>query len=155
MLGLGIPEINGIFAEVGALWAYRRPNEPSVLQQYPALPDSVKPPVRVTNEALIGYAFDETTSPRLLDDIHVHAGRLAASGDPRGWRDGELTPLRRLVKAWAAEAPNATEWYYPLRLRLDLDVAHPLRQNAAARFLGLRLLHGPRSTSRCTRTRRR
>ena len=46
------------------------------------------------------------------------------------------------MKAWAAEAPNATEWYYPLRLRLDLDVAHPLRQNAAARFLGLRLLHG-------------
>ena len=141
VLGLGIPEINGIFTEVGALWAYWRPDEPSVLQQYPALPDSVKPPVRVTNEALFGYAFDETTSPAFLNDIHVHAGRLDAKGDPRGWHDGELTPLRRLAKAFAAEAPNATEWYYPLRLRLDLDVAHPLRQNAAARFLGHRLLH--------------
>jgi hypothetical protein len=142
VLGLGIPEINGIFAEIGALWASKRPDEPSVLQQYPALPDSVKPPVRVTNEALFGYAFDETTSPALLADIHVHAGRLEASGDPRGWHDGELTPLRRLARVWAAEAPNATEWYYPLRLRLDIDVAHPLRQNAAARYLGLRLLHG-------------
>jgi hypothetical protein len=142
VLGLGIPEINGIFTEVGALWAYKRPDEPSVLQQYPALPDSVKPRVRVTNEALLGYAFDETTSPDFLDDIHVHAGRLDRSGDPRGWHDGELTPIRRLAKAWAAEAPNATEWYYPLRLRLDLDAAHPLRQTGAARYLGLRLMHG-------------
>ena len=36
---LGLPEINGIFAQVGALWAYKRPDEPSVLQQYPALPE--------------------------------------------------------------------------------------------------------------------
>ena len=50
-----------------------------MLQQYPGLPESVKPPVRVTNEALLGYAFDETTSPDFLDDIHVHAGRLAAA----------------------------------------------------------------------------
>jgi pimeloyl-ACP methyl ester carboxylesterase len=141
ILGLGLPEINGIFTEVGALWAYERPDEPSVLQEYPALPDSVKPPVRVTNKALLGYAFDETTSPDFLDDIHVHAGRLARRGKPRGWVDGELTPIRRLAKAWAAEAPNATEWYYPRRLRLDLDAASPLRQSAAARYLALRLLH--------------
>ena len=141
VLGLGIPEINGIFTEVGALWALKRPDEASVLQQYPALPDSVKPPVRVTNEALLGYAFDETTSPAFLSDIHVHAGRLEDSGDPRRWHDGEITPIRRLAKAFAAEAPNATEWYYPLRLRLDLDAAHPMRQTPAARFLGLRLRH--------------
>ncbi len=65
VLGLGLPEINGIFTEVGALWAHTRPDEPSVLQQYPLLPDSVKPPIRVTNEAFLGYAFDETTSPGL------------------------------------------------------------------------------------------
>jgi hypothetical protein len=142
VLGLGIPEINGIFTQVGALWAYKRPDEPSALQQYPALPDSVKPPVRVTNEALLGYAFDETTSPDFLDIIHIHAGRLADSGDPRGWEDGELTPIQRHARAWAANAPNATEWYYPLRLRLDIDAASPLRQTAAARYLGLRLMHG-------------
>ena len=141
ILGLGIPEINGIFTEIGALWAYRRPNEPSVLQEYPFLPESVTPPIRVTNKALLGYAFDETTSPDFLDDIHVHAGRLARSGSPRGWVEGEITPLGRLARAWAAEAPNATEWYYPRRLRLDIDAASPLRQTAAARYLGLRLVH--------------
>jgi hypothetical protein len=141
LLGLGFPEINGIFAQVAALWAYRRPDERSVLQQYPLLPDLVKPPVRVTNEALLGFAFDETTSPELLSDVHVHAGRLAGSGDPRAWRDGELTPIRRLARVWAASGPNATEWYYPHRLRLDIDAASPLRQTAAARYLGLRLSH--------------
>jgi hypothetical protein len=144
VLGLGIPEINGIFTEVGALWAYKRPDEPSVLQQYPALPDSVKPPVPVTNEALFGYAFDETTSPDFLSIIHLRAGRLADAGDPRGWVDGELTPIQRHAQAWAAESPNATEWYYPRRLLLDIDASSPLRETAAARYLGLRLRHGRR-----------
>jgi pimeloyl-ACP methyl ester carboxylesterase len=43
LLGVGLPEINGIFAQVGALWAYTRPDEPSALQQYPLLPDDLKP----------------------------------------------------------------------------------------------------------------
>jgi pimeloyl-ACP methyl ester carboxylesterase len=94
VLKLGVPEINGIFTEVGALWASKRPDEPSVLQQYPLLPDFVKPHVRVTNEALFGYAFDETTSPKRLDIIHIRAGRLARAGRLRGWVDGELTPTR-------------------------------------------------------------
>jgi hypothetical protein len=142
ILGLGIPEINGIFTETAALWASKRPDEPSVLQQYPLLPDIVKPPMRVTNEALFGYAFDATSSPDLLSIIHIHAGRLADSGDPRGWVDGELTPIQRHARAWATESPNATEWYYPRRLLLDIDAAGPLRQTPAARYLGLRLLHG-------------
>jgi hypothetical protein len=142
ILELGIPEINAIFTEIGALWAYKRPGEPSVLQQYPALPDIVRPPVPVTNEALLGYAFDETTSPDLLSIIHLHAGRLADTGEPRGWVDGELTSIRRHARAWAAESPNATEWYYPRRLLLDIDAASSLRMTAAARFLGLRLRHG-------------
>ncbi len=95
----------------------------------------------VTNEALYGYAFDETTSPRFLSLIHIRAGGLAASGDPRGWEDGELTPIRRHAKAYAADEPNATEWYYPRRLGLDIDAASALRQTPAARYLGLRILH--------------
>jgi hypothetical protein len=144
ILGLGIPEINGIFTEVGALWASKRPDEPSVLQEYPLLPDFVKPTVRVTNEAMFGWAFDESTSPESLSIIHIHAGRLAGAGDLRGWEDGELTPLERIARAWAAESPNATEWYYPRRLLLDIDAASRLRQTAAARYLGLRLKHGKR-----------
>jgi hypothetical protein len=142
LLGFGIPEVSGIFAQVGALWAYERPDEPSSLQELSLLPAIFKPSVRVTNEAQFGYAFDETTSPDSLALIHIHAGRLAASGDPRGWQDGEVTPIRRFAKAYAADAPNATEWYYPRRLLLDFDAASALRQTPAARYLGLRLMHG-------------
>jgi hypothetical protein len=142
LLGVGLPEINGIFAQVGALWAYRRPDEPSVLQEYPLLPDFLKPPMPVTNQAQFGFAFDASSSPDALALIHVRAGRLADSGDPRGWVDGELTPIRRHARAFAAHAPNATEWYYPRRLLLDVDAASPLRRTPAARFLGLRLRHG-------------
>jgi hypothetical protein len=142
LLGTGLPEINGIFAQVGALWAYKRPDERSVLQQYPPLPAFLKPSFPVTNEAQFGYAFDESTSPPALSLIHIRAGRLADSGDPRGWQDGELTPIQRHAKAYAADRPNATEWYYPRRMLLDFDAASPLRQTPAAKFLGLRLMHG-------------
>jgi hypothetical protein len=142
LLGIGIPEIAGIFAQVGALFAYERPDAPSTLQEFPLLPDVFKPSVRVTNEAGFGYAFDESSSPRELALIHVRAGRLADAGDPRPWRDGELTPIRRFARAFAGNRPNATEWYYPRRLLLDIDAASDLRMNAAARFLGLRLRHG-------------
>jgi pimeloyl-ACP methyl ester carboxylesterase len=142
LLGFGIPEIAGIFAQVGALYAYEEPDAPSALQPLALLPAQFKPTFPVTNEGLLGYAFDETTSPKALELIHIRAGRLAASGDPRGWQDGELTPIRRFAKAYAGNDPNATEWYYPRRLLLDIDAASDLRQNAAARYLGLRLLHG-------------
>jgi hypothetical protein len=136
LLGTGLPEINGIFAQVGALWASKRPDEPSVLQDYAPLPEILKPPVPVTN------AFDASTSPDALALIHIRAGRLAGSGDPRAWVDGELTPIQRHARAYAADRPNATEWYYPRRLLLDFDAASSLRQTPAARFLGLRLRHG-------------
>src|SRR6202008_2938064 len=131
----------GSFTGRGALGAHQRPDEPSVLQQFPLLPAYLKPPIPVTNLAAYAYAFDETYAPDTLALIQLRAGQLAASGDPRGWQDGELTPIRRFARAWAANRPNATEWYYPRRLLLDIDAASPLRQNAAARVLGLRLLH--------------
>jgi hypothetical protein len=101
-----------------------------------------KPPMPVTNEAQFGYAFDQSTSPQALSLIHVRAGQLAGSGDPRPWQDGELTPLRRFARAFSGNRPNATEWYYPRRLLLDIDAASDLRMNTAARYLGLRLRHG-------------
>jgi pimeloyl-ACP methyl ester carboxylesterase len=140
LLGFGIPEIAGIFDQVGALYAYQRPDAVSTLQTFPLLPDDLKPSFPVTNEALFGFAFDESTSP-LDADLHVRAGHLAATGNPRPWRDGELTPIRRFAKIYAANDPNATEWYYPRRLLLDIDAANDVRQNAAARYLGLRVEH--------------
>ena len=142
LLGFGVPEIAGIFAQVGALYAYERPDAPSTLQTLPLLPAQLKPPFPVTNEAALGYAFDETTSPEALALIRIRAGGLAPSGDPRPWQDGEITPIRRFARAYAAEAPNATEWYYPRRLLLDFDAASDLRMNKAAKLLRLRLEHG-------------
>jgi hypothetical protein len=142
LLGIGIPEIAGIFAQVGALFAYERPDAPSTLQSFPLLPDMFKPAMPVTNEAQFGFAFDQSTAPAALSLIHVRAGQLADFGDPRPWQDGELTPLRRFARAFSGNRPNATEWYYPRRLLLDIDAASDLRMNAAARFLGLRLRHG-------------
>jgi dienelactone hydrolase len=144
LLGFGIPEIAGLFAQVGALFAYKRPDAPSTLQDFPQLPSVFKPPFPVTNEAQLGYAFDASTSPRNLALIHIRAGGLAASGDPRPWADGEVTPIRRFARAFAATRPNATEWYYPRRLLLDIDAANDLRMTPAARLLGLRLRHGRR-----------
>ena len=140
LLGLGIPEVAGVFVQVGALFAYERPDAPSTLQEYPPLPEAFKPPVRATNEALLGYALDASTSPLAL--VRISAGSLAGSGDPRPWQDGEITPIRRFARAFAANDPNAAEWYYPRRLLLDIDAANDLRMNRAARLLGLRLRHG-------------
>jgi hypothetical protein len=140
--GIGIPQIAGIFSQVAALYAYQRPDALATLQGYPLLPEDLRPPFPVTNEAQLGYIFDESTSPDAFDVIQIRAGRLAASGDPRPWQDGELTPIRRFARAYAANDPNATEWYYPRRLLLDIDAANDVRQNAAARIVGLRLLHG-------------
>ena len=125
LLGLGLPEIAGIFAQVGALYAYERPDAPSTLQNFPLLPPEFKPPFTVTNAGLFGFAFDATTSPKALELIHVRAGELAAGGDPRPWQDGELTPIRRFARAYSSNDPNATEWYYPRRLLLNFDAAKP------------------------------
>jgi hypothetical protein len=141
LLGYGIPEIAGVLAQLGAQYAYERPNEPSTLQARGVLPSIFTPTFPLTNEAQLGYAFDASTSPKSLELIQIRAGHLAASGDPRPWQDGELTPIRRFAKAYAGNDPNAIEWYYPRRLLLDIDAANDLRENAAARYLGLRLTH--------------
>jgi hypothetical protein len=144
LVGLGLPEINGIFVELGAQLAHERPDEPSILQSFPLLPDVFKPPVSVTNRALLGFALDESTSPKGFELVRIRAGGLASSGDPRGWRDGELTPLSRFARAWAAQRPSATQWYFSRRLRLDVDAMSPLRVTPATRLLGLRPRHARR-----------
>ena len=44
LLGLGIPEISGIFAQVAALYARKQPQAPSALQGNPLIPAQFKPP---------------------------------------------------------------------------------------------------------------
>jgi hypothetical protein len=95
----------------------------------------------VTNRGLLGYAFDRDTSPQDLSLLHINAGGLAASGDPRDWVDGGVTPVARLAATFGQEPANAVEWYFPRRLTIDTDGANAMVQNDAAQFLGLRLFH--------------
>ena len=94
-------------------------------------------PCRATNEAMLGYAFDKETSPKGFELIRINAG---APGHhraiPRPWADGELTPIQRFAGAFAAESPNATEWYFPRRLRLDVDAVSSLRQTKVSQAAG-------------------
>lgn len=141
LLGLGIPEIAGIFSEVAALYARKQPDAQSALQGNPLIPARFKPPVPATNEAALGFAFDKDTSPKGLELIRINAGGLAPAGSPRPWQSGELTPIQRFAEAFSAERPNATEWYFPRRLTLDVDGASSLRQTKVAKLLGLRATH--------------
>jgi pimeloyl-ACP methyl ester carboxylesterase len=142
LLGIGVPEAAGLFAEVGGLYAEKAPTaSATTLQSYPLLPARFNPPFPVTNRALLGYAFDRDTSPPDLSLLHINGGSLAPSGDPRDWQDGGVTPVGRLAATFGQEPTNAVEWYFPKRLTIDTNGADQMTQNDVANFLGLRLLH--------------
>ncbi|MGI8846269.1 MAG: alpha/beta hydrolase [Thermoleophilaceae bacterium] len=140
-LGAGIPEIGTIFLNVAAQYAAKLPSRSSPLRSLAILPAALKPPFAVTNEAFLGRIFDKATSPRGFEALRLNAGRVAAKGHPRPWVDGERTPLQTFAKTFAQARPNATEWYFPQRLILDIAVANPMRRDAVASSLGLRLWH--------------
>jgi pimeloyl-ACP methyl ester carboxylesterase len=135
------PWAAGVFAEIGGMYAKLAPDQASKPQNYPLLPAAFKPAFPVTNEALVGYAFDKNTSPAGLELLRVHAGRLADSGDPRPWQDGELSPVQNLASTFWQEPGNGVEWYFPDRLRLDVDGMSPLKRGPVATLLGLRPFH--------------
>jgi pimeloyl-ACP methyl ester carboxylesterase len=142
LLGLGFPEVAGIFAELAALYAEKAPTASAQsLQSFALLPAQFNPPFPVTNRALLGHAFDRDTSPADLSLIHINGGGLAASGDPRDWADGGVTPVSRLAATFGQEPGNALEWYFPTRLTIDTNSADQMRPNDVANFLGLRLFH--------------
>src|SRR3954447_7383069 len=141
LLGLGLPWVTGILSESAAILALKDPAGPSVGQAFPLLPAQFKPPVPATNRGELGFAFDATTSPKALGLIQVNAGRLASSGDPRDWVNGQVTPLERLARTFGSEPANAIEWYFPTKLRIDVDAVSPLKRTPATRYLGLRPYH--------------
>jgi hypothetical protein len=138
LLGLKLPWAAGVFAEVGALAALKEPTAPSAVQSFPLLPPQFKPPIPATNRGAFGYAFDATTSPKALSLIHVQAGRLGPTGD---WVDGEVSPIARVAQTFAQEPANATEWYFPAKLSIDVDAVNALARNALTRYLKLRPWH--------------
>jgi pimeloyl-ACP methyl ester carboxylesterase len=138
LLGLKLPWAAGVFSEAGAIAALKEPTAPSTAQDFPLLPAAFKPPIPATNRGLFGYAFDASTSPKALALIHVQAGMLGPDGD---WVDGEVTPIERLAQTFGQEPANATEWYFPAKLSIDVDAANTLKRNAQTDYLKLRPWH--------------
>jgi len=143
--GIGAP-FAGLFNSGGSVLARIAPGAPSLAQDFGLLPAGLKPPVRVTNAGEYGYSLDTATSPPPLAAAQAHLGRLAASGEPRGWvGGGELTPLRRMAdmfSGWGLKGLDGTAWYHPLRLTIDSRAVAAGNANPAQETLGLRAVHG-------------
>jgi hypothetical protein len=143
----GIPApFLGLFSATGATGTIRDPNSPSLAQDFPLLPPELKPPVPATTEAQFGYAVDTETSPATLRAAQVHAGRLAASGDPRGWdRAGEITPIQRyaaMISGAGLAGVDGSAWYHPLRLTIDSGAVAAGNVNPAQDILDVHAVHG-------------
>ncbi|WP_406222394.1 alpha/beta hydrolase [Streptomyces canus] len=138
-VGLGDrAESTQIWYQLAGWYAHRDPDGPSVLQ--PRMPDALRPPVPVTNAALLGTLVDAGIG--WPNDISVHSGHLADSGEPRGWVDAGITPIGRVGAAYAGgPEPAVWEWYWPARLSVDLDVTDFYAETDTASSLGLRLRH--------------
>jgi len=133
------PWAYGVLSGVLGLLARDAPNAASPLETEPLVPSFLRPPVPSTNAAWIGHAEQLLYPP--TGAAAAHAGHLAESGDPRGWVDGDRTPVARLA-AWLAQSPlNTVDWYTPRRLLLDVHAARPLATTRVTRLLGLRLRH--------------
>ncbi|MFC7308209.1 hypothetical protein ACFQVC_28800 [Streptomyces monticola] len=145
--GIGAPFL-GLFSATGALGTITNPDGPSLGQAFPLLPAGLKPPVPATNEAQFGYAVDSETSPGSLVAAHVHAGRLAAAGEPRGWdQAGEITPIRRyadMLAGYGVQGVDGSAWYHPLRLTIDSGAVAAGNANPAQDVLDLGAIHGHR-----------
>jgi hypothetical protein len=122
----GIPApFAGLFGMVGSALTKADPNGRAVLADWPLLPSYLRPPGGIvpTNEGGFGFGTDAATSPPSLRAAQVHAGHLAASGDPRPWvRDGGITPIQRwatMFSGWGLQNLDGTAWYHPMRLTID------------------------------------
>jgi pimeloyl-ACP methyl ester carboxylesterase len=143
--GIGAP-FAGLFNATGSTGALIDPDSPSLGQAWPLLPANLKAPVPVTNKAQYGYALDTETSPPSLAAAQAHLGRLAASGDPRGWdQAGEITPIERFADMFSGTGLpglDGTAWYHPQRLTLDAGAVAAGNANPAQDILDVRATHG-------------
>jgi pimeloyl-ACP methyl ester carboxylesterase len=152
IVGLGLPWAAGVFNALGATATVIEPDEPSIGYASPLIPQNLKPPVAPTNAAQYGYALDTDTSPDGLELVQMHLGRLADSGDPRGWVDDDLVPIERAARMFSGlvEGPDGEEslgidgtaWYHPRRLSIDSRAVNGGIENPAQDVLGVRAIHG-------------
>lgn len=136
----------GLFNASGSLGALLDPDSPSRGQAFPLLPADLKPPVPVTNLGQYGYALDTETSPPSLRAAQAHLGRLAESGDPRGWDQArEITPIARfatMFSGFGLPSLDGTAWYHPLRLTIDAGAVAAGNPNPAQEILDVHAIHG-------------
>ena len=138
----------GLFASGGSTLALIDPNGPAIAQSFPLLPANLKPPVPATNLAQWGYASDTQTSPPNVAAFQAHVGRLAASGDPRGWvQAGDITPIARYARMFSGtwvEDTDGVAWYHPMRLTIDSGAVAAGNPNPAQQVLLVNAVHGDR-----------
>lgn len=136
----------GLFNASGSLGAIIDPDAPSRGQAFPLLPADLKPPIPVTNLGQYGYALDVETSPPSLRAAQANLGRLADSGDPRGWNQaGEITPILRyatMFSGFGLQDRDGTAWYHPLRLTIDSGAVAAGNANPAQEVLDVNAIHG-------------
>jgi hypothetical protein len=132
----GTPWVYGAASAIAGLYAQRQPQTRSPLDAVAPLPALLKPPFESTNETFLGYASAALYPAR--GAAAAHAGHPAATGSPRAWVDGDITPIARLAH-WLAQAPiNTINWYVPRRLALDVQATDPLIPTRLANLLRLR-----------------
>jgi pimeloyl-ACP methyl ester carboxylesterase len=140
------PPFAGLFNIVGSTLAKVDPSSRSILQGFPFVPPGLRAPVIVTNEAAYGFSLDTETSPPQLAAAHVHAGHLAATGDPRGWDPaGEITPIQRVAAMFSGAGLlglDGTAWYHPTRLTIDSQAVGAGIANPAQDVLDVHSIHG-------------
>ena len=143
--GIGAPFL-GLFSALGSTTAVIDPDSLSLAANFALLPANLKAPVPVTNVAQFGYDVDTKTSPPGLIAAQVHAGQLAASGDPRGWaRAGAITPIKRYAEMLSGPGLNGVDgaaWYHPMRLTIDAGAVADGNPNPAQAVLDVDAVHG-------------
>jgi hypothetical protein len=143
--GIGAP-FSGLFGSGGGLLTLTDPDGPSLGQASPLLPAELKPPVPATNTAQFGYSLDTETSPAGLWAAQAHLGRLAASGEPRGWdQAGDITPIDRyatMFSGYGLTGIDGLAWYHPARLSIDSGAVAAGNANPAQEILDVHAIHG-------------
>ena len=138
------PWIAGVFNATGSSAAVEDPDELSIFGSWALAPANLTPPVPATNAGQYGYAVDETTSPDSLALVQSHIGQLAASGDPRGWQDGELGSVHRAASVFSEyvgydgqkTGEDGTSWYHPTKLSMDAGAINNGVDNPAQAIYG-------------------
>ena len=137
------PWAAGIFNATGSTAAFLEPNEASTVQSSPIIPSYLKPPVPATNLAQYGYAVDSDTGPDSLKLVQSHIGQLEASGDPRGWQNGELGSAQRAARVFMEkDGMDGTSWYHPARLSVDSGGINNGIKNPSQAVFGLKATKG-------------